>query len=422
MREAGDYFRGRLRANWAFQWRVFRLIVDWTIAVYVILPVAGVVGYNYVKWWIEPPDWFFYVSFDLVRAALFLFILQGTVRYFLEEADQLHFLQGERWADRFRRSGSIYSAVACAVSVGAVAILLTPVLLLNHRLTLAGFLLLFVYIWLYKLAVQLILQFADIRLAGWRLYGAKTLLVATLGAGFAVTTRLFREGWWMGALCCVIAAVLVGCLFRLRLQAKAAFLQDVRRDSKEKYKFVAFILRDQVVKKPAYPRRKPILFRKSGRIFRKRTAANVLAESGLKSLFRNGQQVKSYLMLTGIFAFGSLLTRIGAQDQALFTIIWLISGFILSYYVRLQWGEFQKNAFLGLFSWTFGSWYNALRTYVFTAMLPGFLVIGAAIWLPVLSVGKAVLLLPVAVGVAYVISTVYSSVAAMRMDRQAANR
>ncbi|WP_438433052.1 ABC transporter permease [Gorillibacterium sp. sgz500922] len=418
METVSGYFRKRLRANWSFQWRVFRLIVDWTVAIYVVLPIVAVAGYNYLKWWRTPPEWFSFLTFDLVRAGLFLFLLQGTIRYFLEEADQLHFLQGDRWADRFRRFGSVYSAIVDLMATALLGLILTPVLLLNDRLTLLQFLLLILYIWLYKLGLALIRQFAEIRFFGWRLFLAKSALVAAAGALFAVTTRLFRHGLVSGAALCAAAGLIVLWLFRKRFLAKSAFMEDVRRDGREKFKYVAFILRDQVVKKPAYPRRRPLLFRRSGRIFRKRTAANVLAESGLKGLLRNPQQVKNYLVITGVFAGGSLLTRIGIGSQPVFTVIWLVSGLILCYYVRLQWGEFQQNAFFGLFSWKPGSWYNALRTYVFSAMLPGFLVVGAAVWLPAVSAARAVVMLPVAVGIAYMLSTVYSSFAALRMDRR----
>ncbi|MEO3946530.1 ABC transporter permease [Gorillibacterium sp. CAU 1737] len=417
-----SYFLSRVRSNWAFQWRVLRLIVDWIVAVYVVLPGLAILGYFYVTWWVTPPEWFSFLTFGVIRSGLFLFMLNGTVRYFLVEADQLHFEQGERWADRFRRYGAVYSAVVGGGVIAFLAALLTPVLLLNGRLNLPEFLLLFLYVWLYQMGIHLILQFADIRLAGWRLYLAKAFLVMGLALVFAGTTRLFLKGALLGLLCCVVALVVVWALFRRRFRAKAALLSDVRRDSAQKYKYVAFILRDQVAKKPTFPRRKPLLFRKSQRIFKKRTASNVLAESGLKSLVRSTQQMKSYAMITGVFVFGSLVTRIGSQDQLLFSIIWIISGFILSYFVRLQWGEFQNNAFLGLFSWEPGSWYNALRAYVFLAMLPGFLVISAAIWLPALPPLKAVLFLPIAVGVAYSISGVYSTFAALKLDRQTANR
>jgi len=422
MDSVGRYFRKRLGSNWTFQWRVLRLVVDWTVAVYVVLPLAAVAVYNYVKWWRTPPEWYSYVTFDVVRAVLFLFLLQGTIRYFLEEADQLHFLQGERWAERFRKYGAVYSAAVDAAAVAAVGLLLVPVLLLNHRLSLPAFLLLFLYVWLYKLGLSLLRQFADIRLSGWRLYAANTLIVAALGALFAVTTQLFLHSPAAGAALCAGAAALDLLLFRRRLTAKSAFLEDVRRDGKEKFKFVGFILRNQVIKKPTYPRRRPLLFHHSGRIFRKRTAANVLAESGLKGLMRNPQQVKNYVTITAVFAAGSLLTRIGANAQAALTVIWFVAGFVLCYYVRLQWGEFQENAFFGLFSWKPGSWYNALRIYVFCAMLPGFLIVGAAVWLPVVSAAQAIVLLPVAVGIAYVLSSIYSSFAALRMDRQSANR
>ncbi|MBC8081078.1 MAG: ABC transporter permease [Gorillibacterium sp.] len=413
-----NYFLRRIFSNLAFQWRVLRLVVDWTIAIYIVGPGLAIFFYNYYQYLSQPPVWFSYISFDMFRAVLYLFVLNGSTRYFLEEGDQLHFLQGEGWALKFRRWGAIFSAGQTALFTAIVMGITAPLLLTEFNLSWDGIAILFVFIWIYKMIRQLVQQFLDITFVGWKLSLFNMVIFILLGFGFAAGTKFVSGQPMLGWILCAVLLLILPPAYNLRFGARGALLQDVRRDAKAKMKYVAIILRDFTIKKPIYPRRKPLLFRNSRRLFRTRTAENGLAEAALKSLFRSWARMKLYILIVLIFILGIMFTRLTPADTGLFTILWCIAGFILSYFARLQWATFESNAFLGLFAWEPGTLILAMKKYVYISMLPGFLTIGLAVWAPVLSPINVLLMLPIGVIVGYIISSIYSTIASFRMDRR----
>lgn len=411
------FFR-RVLSNLAFQWRVLRLVVDWTIAIYVVAPLVAIGVYHYVLYLQEPPVWFTYVSFGMFRALLYLFVLNGTTRYFLEEGDQLHFLQGQRWADKFRRWGALYSTLLAGLQTAALFGLVYP--LLHHQYALDGtaIAVLFAFVWGCKMLRQILQQALDVSFVGWKLALLNFAVLATFAYGFAAGSALAVEHTIWSAGLCVLLFLLLPFAYSLRFRVRGALAMDVRRDAKAKMKYVAIILRDFAVKKPSYPRRRPFLFRNSGRLFRKRTAVSGLSEAAIKVLFRSFARMRLYMTIVLIFVAGMLFTRLTPADSFLFNILWVLSGFILCYFVKLQWADFADSSFLGLFAWKPEVLMQAMRTYMNVTIMPGFVLIGAAVWFPALPLFQAIAMLPVGAFIGYMISSVYSTFAAFRMDKR----
>ncbi|MCL6458691.1 MAG: ABC transporter permease [Gorillibacterium sp.] len=417
MTSAKRYFLRRILANLAFQWRVLRLVVDWTIAIYVVGPAIAIFFNHYLQYLSEPPAWFSYLSFDMFRALLYLFVLNGTTRYFLEEADQLHFLQGEGWALKFRRWGAIYSAGQSALFTAIVMGFIAPLLLAQFKLSWDTIIGLFVFVWLCKIIRQIFQQLLDVTFVGWKLSLLNMVIYIALGFGFAAGTTLVTDQPTLGWVLCAILLLIIPPAYNLRFRVRGALLQDVRRDAKAKMKYVAIILRNfSMRKKPSYPRRKPLLFRNSRRIFRKRSTENGITEAAIKSLFRSWTRMRLYIIIVFCFILGILFTQLTSAQTFLFTILWCVAGFILSYFVRLQWADFADNPFLGLFAWEPGVLILAMKKYVYITMLPGFLAIGLAVWMPVMSPIEVILMLPVGAFVGYIIASIYSTIASFRMD------
>lgn len=418
MSGAVRFFFRRVLANLAFQWRVLRLVVDWVIAIYVVGPLIGIGIYHYILYLQQPPVWFSYVSFGMLRALLYLFVLNGTTRYFLEDGDQLHFLQGQRFADKFRRWGAAYSILLSGLQTAALFGLLYP--LLHHEHALDGWTIavLFGFVWSCKMLRQILQQMLDVTFVGWKLMLLNLTLLALLAYGFATGLSFAREHQEWGLGLSALIFLLLPVAYSLRFRVRGALAMDVRRDAKAKMKYVALILRDFVVKKPSYPRRRPFLFRNSGRLFRKRTPANGLSEAAIKVLFRSFTRMRLYMTIVLIFVGGVLFTRLTPADSYLFNILWVLSGFILCYFVKLQWADFADNSFFGLFAWKPEVLMQAMRTYMNVTIMPGFVLIGAAVWLPALPLLQALLMLPVGAFIGYLISSVYSTFAAFRMDKR----
>ncbi|MDN4592698.1 ABC transporter permease [Polycladomyces subterraneus] len=89
---------------------------------------------------------------------------------------------------------------------------------------------------------------------------------------------------------------------RMRVREQGTWLQDMAYERTQRLKWASFILgKSGVLNRPSYwVKKRPWLFPRSGRIFRKQTAAHVLAEVVIKSFFRNGHQLIQYGQLVGV--------------------------------------------------------------------------------------------------------------------------
>lgn len=43
-------FFQRLFHYWRYQWKVFQTVIDWTVALYIVLPAAAFAVYQYADW------------------------------------------------------------------------------------------------------------------------------------------------------------------------------------------------------------------------------------------------------------------------------------------------------------------------------------------------------------------------------------
>lgn len=94
------------------------MAVDWTVALYFIVPAVGFSIYFYLSLWRETPTWPALIPAWAWLALLYVITGLGGIRQFVEEADVLFLLQKPDWIQRLRRFGLIYSVI---LKVGAAA-------------------------------------------------------------------------------------------------------------------------------------------------------------------------------------------------------------------------------------------------------------------------------------------------------------
>ena len=102
------FFR-RMTDDWKFQYQVFRMAVDWTIALYIVAPLILIGAYHYYTWWQITPDWLLNIPFGWALIPLFLYAWTGSLRLFFLEADLLFFIHDRRWSQGLIRRGTAYS-------------------------------------------------------------------------------------------------------------------------------------------------------------------------------------------------------------------------------------------------------------------------------------------------------------------------
>ncbi|MEF3306630.1 ABC transporter permease [Paenibacillus sp. GYB003] len=346
MIDANRLFARRLRSEWRFQYRVWKMAVDWTVALYIVIPAVAVAVYHYVSWWRDMPAWGAAVPVEAWLGALYVLSGFGALRLFVEEADQLFLIRNEAWMSRLLRLGTAYSLTVRALSAALAAGLAAPFLVRAHgcdgpQLAVAAALAMAAGT--HRLLADRIVALRLPRLAGSLANGAAFVV---LGALFVVAARPAAGPLWGIAL----TALLVGStvvLARVRLRMTGTFYRDAAYEAEQRMKFAALLLA-QVVPKPAKLRKraKPLVFRRSQRLFRRRTPDRVLAETIVKSFFRSGTQMKMYAQLTTAFGFGLLLMPVAAK-----WLFWSGVSLLLAYWVRMYGKEVTASSFVKLFPW-----------------------------------------------------------------------
>jgi len=86
-------FFQRIIADWNYQYQVWRTAVDWIVALYIVIPFSTGFIYYHLSWWRAVPWWLDYIPLNALAAIMLVFTWSGTIRIFVEGADQLFLLQ-----------------------------------------------------------------------------------------------------------------------------------------------------------------------------------------------------------------------------------------------------------------------------------------------------------------------------------------
>ncbi|MZP30402.1 hypothetical protein GTO91_11830 [Heliobacterium undosum] len=448
---ADSLFLRRLRSEWRFQYDLWKTVVDWTIALYLIIPALLLFADAYRSWWLAPPLWLAGLPAVIPQSLLLLFIFTGRMRIFVEEADHLFLLRQRSWHRRIVALGIFYSLGKELLLTVLLFLLLAPFLTTGYGLAVSQIALLIGVTFLFRAVMALSRQLLTLRYADWKgtllffllfsLAGLlfRTELVALAGPPLAPTvfagwgsssilekpngpgvpptlqdlsipspqdrapqdqapldgvypappSHLARNqadpsaiaGTVEGGHIDVIAAttvialtVLLGYLIRLRLNWKGHFFHDVARERQERLRYAALILNAAGFRfrKPNRRRQRPIAFRRSNALFRRRAAVDILTEACLKTVLRSRSRLSQYgqMTLLGLFA---VTIASGLWKWAL----WIGAIVVMTQWTGYYWKETIHAEFVQLFRWTVSDQRLAAERALFLLSLPSLLLISA---------------------------------------------
>jgi ABC-2 type transport system permease protein len=396
-------FLKRLAAHGKFQWSVFRLVVDWIIALYFIVPALIFAGFQYHSWWSAAPVWIERVPYIIVVLVLYRVATMGTVRLFVEEADQLFLLQHPRWLPRLKQLGMAYSFLFHLMLSAAVIALLAPLLLVHYLLTPGQLVMLFLYISVFRSLSAFLKHFLSLRYIGWRFWLGSIGLQLAMSAVFVSTllaTKLVLF-IWSGEILLFACFIYLSVKFRLHL--KGTFSRDIEHEQTQRLKFVALLLKRNVEKKPKKPRLKPLFFANSNLIFKQRTSVNGLIELYLKSFVRSGIQIKLYLQFiavgTGLLAFPIL-------PKMFKIVLWLLLAAFFCNWLKAYWFEVIDSPFVQMFSWKDTDRQSAAQKGILYVMLPGYSLLSLALGLSSFSGVESLGILFLGIFIVYTMSNI----------------
>lgn len=294
-------FVTRLRKEIAYQWGVFRSVVDWTIFLYLFFPAIAIGGYHYYTWWAEIPSWVNHIPFLFILILLYMFCWQGRIRTFLEEADQLFLLQKRPLVRALKKWTRNLYVFRYSLGLLTFFVILAPFLINHYHLSWLEILILTFYFISLKVLILGSKQCLDGIDSPWKKGLYTILLFGALGA-FSITLVI----WTLEAsvLILLIFSLFHWLLFLLnssrRINRLTTFSNDVYVDKQEKLKYIRtiFLFSEYVEKDPYQKKRSSLFYRKSKRIFKNRNRRKSLQELCIKVFFRNRTYLLQFFQIT----------------------------------------------------------------------------------------------------------------------------
>jgi ABC-2 type transport system permease protein len=290
----------RIRSNAGFQYRAWKMAIDWVIALYIVLPAAAVLVYQYISWWKGTPVWLEMVPYTVFRAYLFVAAITGTIRYYVEEADQLFLVQRTSWFRMLMRTGTAFSLVSSALVLAGMGVLLYPLLRNGYGVNPLEAVFLFLLTYLVKIYLMLGKQQLELAASGWRSVVIRIIATPVLAAVFGFLTHWTSVSHLYAALIALCLAAPLFWLVPARIRARGTFYKDAQREREERMKLAGMLMSAagyRVPRKTRSKKKRAFLFPASRKLFKERTQENVLAESLIKGILRNGSKLKLAGML-----------------------------------------------------------------------------------------------------------------------------
>jgi len=398
-------FFQRLISDWKYQYQVWKTAVDWIVALYIVIPFLAIFISVYVSWWRAVPEWLIYIPLNMLLGIILVFAWSGTIRIFVEDADQLFLLQRKAWISRIIKDSLSYSLIYNLVVTSLLLILLAPFLLMHYGFTMVDIIWLTVFVFVLKNSIGLAKQLLELRFKGWsqRIVRWVMFILTGVYVRASLAVLLSRLGLFYLALSILIG--LLGILLYRRMKLRGTFFEDIAREQTAKLRLAKFMLQAlrTYVKKPRSARKRPLLFRKSNLLFKVRNPVNGLVEMCLKSELRNDKDVMFYLKMLGVSIFFIIVFPPNYG-----WLLWFVFSIMITNFVYLFWQEAIKDPFVCLFPWLPETKIVAMRKAIFFMALPGQLILGVVVAIKTHSWLGALGLVPITILIGYYVAKIVS--------------
>mgnify|MGYP001476093466 CR=1 FL=1 len=405
MKEINVVFKRRITEDLKLQLRVFRTVIDWTIALYILTPLLLIGLYHYYTWWQGVPSWVLPIPFELALGLLFLFSWLGRVRLFFQEADRLFLIHDDKWSQGLIKRGIAYSLLFHFFSTLVFFSLIAPFFLLHYQVSLLSFALLGFFVFLMKGILALGKQLIEVISTNtWERISFLLVMFAGGGILFSFMIVLYYHGILVFIFGLAIPIGIIILLFWARLQLRGSFFADVVHERKERTRYIRLFLGMSMSldHQPIQLRNKHfIFFRQSNHLFRNRRVETVLVELGIKTFLRDRNQLFSYLRIMGVSIFAILQVPLTLK-----WFLWPLIGLYLAYWCKNFWKDIESSSFLHLFYISKEDLLKARHKVIQWLTFPGFFVISILIGLVTYQWIGVLLMLPISYSLSYLLGRI----------------
>ncbi|WP_276355014.1 ABC transporter permease [Cohnella caldifontis] len=365
----------RILRFWNLQARAWRTALDWTVWIYFIVPGLLYAVGTYRAWWLYPPDWLTGLPAGLAALPTLLLALTGQLRVLVEEADILFLRQRLDWMRSIMGIGAAYTflmhVLQSALAFGLLSLWLVRIIGLGAGPIAAWALYTAAYRTLFSVAGNLIRAYWR----GWRRYAVLTAAVILAGGLYLLPVSGFLAArdpaYLWGAAAITLAAAALAAAFKLG--AKGTFANDLLMERQAKLATADLLLQGVMERKPTVQLARPLLFRRSGRLFRGTDAGTVLGEARIKSFLRKWANVQLW------FSFHSASTAAILMSPGwLAPAVAAVLPFIAAAWIREQWREWAAEPFISQFPWSGEDLRKGSSRSGFWLLIAGFVWLAAA--------------------------------------------
>lgn len=285
-------FMKRFIREWHFHWNVIHSVIDWTITLYVLVPALIIAPFLYADFWRNIPIyWDGQLPFSLLLLVILFLSAGGNIRTYLFDADLLFLIQRRDILGQLKKGGFLFSIFLAFSGVALIFIVVLPVLVNIYHFSLIEILCLYLAVCAFKLFILTIKKTIDRTIYRWILY--LVLFIGSVRLIASLSSVLY-------GICGAVCILAVVCFHMAQLKKTNRWFRELEIDERERNKYIKFILHfsAEVEKQPVSRRKKPLLlFRHSGRLFKKRDKEHGLLELLLKTFLRNKSYVFSYYQI-----------------------------------------------------------------------------------------------------------------------------
>ncbi|WP_020619661.1 ABC transporter permease [Paenibacillus daejeonensis] len=372
MMNANRLFVLRLKKYGTDQYRVWKGALDWTVWLYLIVPGLFIGGGTYLEIWQSPPSWLLQLPAGLYPAILIISLLLGRLRTFMEEADVLFLVQQRSWLRVLVLRGILYTFIVQMITTALLFVPLLPYLVRGLELSWEVIAIGYGWTVAFKMICSITANLMDAKWTGWRRHVIGTLW-------FILLVAIFVYGMlqWM-SLSATAGLIGVGAAFAVitwligrKLASRSSLYSDIASEQDARLASTKLLLSQAAPVKPIGRQKKPLVMRRSGRLFRGSEPTVILAEMYVKSAIRQFGYVRLNL---GFFSVS--ITAVLLSPLWLGIVLVLILPLLAGSWQRLQWQQWFSERFVVQFRWRDEDAADAMVRSKFLLLLPGVAILG----------------------------------------------
>ncbi len=359
--------------------KLWKLAVDWSVWLYFIIPIVGVIIYQYIELWQGTAHWGFWFHPVLIGLIFVFTILDGYWITYLKQADLLMLWQKDEWIADLRKTSLIHYLRQQLMKLALAYFFFLPILLIYLEWSLIDCVAFFVLLYASNCIVTLNRKQLELRFHKWWMRLTEIPMILLFGGLILLNTLLMQPVWLLASILLSLAVAVY--FIKHSIQKPIQFYSEVALEANRLNQLGKFILSQSAYmgaidfsRKRSYILDKPVLFRNSKQILSNRTSGNGLVEAYLKSSLRDFKKITIYFRL--LFIGGFALTMITLNFSLHYSwIFFSIIIFVLVMSVRDFWYDLTNQRYFHLADWKTFNTEKSIKKGTFILLLPGIILI-----------------------------------------------